>query len=451
MQSISISDLECDDVRFPTSEESHGSDAMHTDPDYSCAYVTITAKNSETSETLKGFGLAFSLGRGNEVIVSAVNAMRPLIVGRCLSDMATPVEGHSGEGTAMWRALTGDSQARWLGPDNGVWHMACAAVLNALWDMWARVERKPVWRLIADMSPEQIVSLLDFRWIEDALTKNEALAILKENENSKPDRIADLMNNGYPAYTTGAGWLGYSDVMLRKLCREFIADGWTHFKVKVGSDLADDKRRLGIIREEVGDRTIMIDANQKWGVQQAIDWVRALADFRPWFIEEPTHPDDILGHAAIRKALLSTGVKVATGEMCANRIMWKQLFQAGAVDICQIDSCRLAGPNEILTVMLMARKFGVPVIPHAGGVGLCELIQHMSMVDYVIISGKKTILEWVPHLHEHFIAPVTTSAPNYITPTEPGFSTEMHPTSVRDYSWPNGSEWVKRRCLQQKQ
>jgi len=342
----------------------------------------------------------------------------------------------------FWKMITGDSQLRWLGPEKGVIHLATGAIVNAVWDLYAKVEGKPLWRLLADMTSEEIVSCIDFTYITDALTPEEALIILKKKEATKNERIQHLLKEGYPAYTTSAGWLGYSDAKMRRLCREAKAAGFDHMKIKVGSDLEDDMRRAAIIREEIGpDLRLMMDANQKWDVDEAIENMAKLKKFDPWWIEEPTSPDDILGHAKIAKAVHP--IKVATGEHCQNRVMFKQLMQARAIDICQIDSCRVGGVNEILSILLMAAKFGIPVCPHAGGVGLCEYVQHLSIIDYIAISGslENRIIEYVDHLHEHFLEPVIVENGAYILPKEPGYSITMKPESLLDYSFPKGNFW----------
>ena len=421
------------DIRFPTSRTLDGSDAMNPDPDYSAAYVTVATDDP----ALTGHGLTFTLGNGNQLCVAAVEALAPLIEGLSLEAITADMAG-------FWRRLTGDSKLRWLGPEKGVTHLATAAVVNAVWDLWAKQVGKPVWRLVCDMTPEEMVGLIDFRHITDALTPDEALDLLRAQEAGKSARIADLERNGYPAYTTSAGWLGYPDDKVRRLCREAIAAGFRHVKIKVGRDLEDDKRRAAIVREEIGDdRFLMIDANQVWEVGQAIDWVKALAPWRPLWIEEPVSPDDVLGHAAIRRALKADGIGVATGEMCQNRITFKQLFQAEAIDFCQIDACRLGGVNEVLAVMLMAAKFGVPVCPHAGGVGLCEYVQHLAMIDYVALSGSKDgrVVEYVDHLHEHFIDPCRIKDAAYQPPDQPGYSITMKEASLADHEFPNGAVW----------
>ncbi|MBJ6121096.1 L-fuconate dehydratase [Sphingomonas mollis] len=411
------------DLRFPTSLALDGSDAMNPDPDYSAAYVILDTD----TPGLEGHGLTFTIGRGNDICVAAIEAMRHLIVGLELDWIAE----NPGR---MWRHLTGDSQLRWIGPDKGAMHLATGAVVNAIWDLWAKAVGKPVWQLVADMSPEQIVDAIDFRYLTDAITPDEALALLTERAAGKAERIATLMAEGYPCYTTSSGWLGYDDAKLRRLTQEAVDAGFTHVKLKVGRDLADDIRRVRIARDVLGpDRRLMIDANQVWEVGEAIDWVRALAFADPWFIEEPTSPDDVLGHAAIRAAIAP--VKVATGEMCQNRILFKQFMAAGAIDIVQLDACRIGGVNEALAVMLLAAKFGLPVCPHAGGVGLCEYVQHLSMIDYLCFSGttEGRVTEYVDHLHEHFVDPCVIRGAAYMPPTRPGYSIEMKPAALVHY------------------
>ncbi len=430
--STRIVQLEIRDVRFPTSRALDGSDAMNPDPDYSSAYVTLHLANG-----LRGHGSTFTIGRGNEVVCAAIRAHEHLIIGRTLEEfIAAPGK--------FWRSLNSDSQLRWLGPDKGVIHLALAAIVNALWDLYARQAGKPLWLLVSEFSPEEFLACVDFRYLTDALTPDEALLLLQRQAASKPERIARLRAEGHPAYTTSAGWLGYPDDKIRRLCREAVAEGWTHLKVKVGRDLQDDIRRLGIIREELGwDRHLMVDANQVWDVPQAIRWMKELAVFKPWWIEEPTSPDDILGHAAIARAMEPLGIGVATGEHGMNRILFKQLLQARAISFCQIDACRLGGVNENLAVLLLAAKFGVPVCPHAGGVGLCEFVQHLAMVDYVAVSGSwdGRVCEFVDHLHEHFTDPCRIRRGRYLAPEKPGYSTEMTPASLVDYSFPKGRVW----------
>jgi L-fuconate dehydratase len=413
------------DIRFPTSQGLHGSDAMNPDPDYSCVYVTLETDDA----ALAGNGITFTIGRGNEVCLSAVEALRPLVVGQSLADIAR-------DSARFWRSLVGDSQLRWIGPDKGAIHLACAAVANAVWDLWAKRVSKPVWQLVADMTPDEVMTCLDLKYLADVLTPDEALTMLQAQQRGRSDRLADLKDQGYPAYTTSAGWLGYPDDMLRSLCREMLAEGWGMFKIKVGRDLEDDLRRCRILREEIGEgRKLMVDANQVWDVPTAIDWIGRLAQFDPWFVEEPTHPDDVLGHAAIAKAVAP--LRIATGEHCANRIMVKQLLQSGGMQVCQLDSCRLAGINEILAVMLMAAKFGIPVCPHAGGVGLCEYVNHLAMIDYLVVSGKmeNRVAEYSAHLHEHFVHPVVMKNGRYTLPTAPGYSIDMLAESLDEYEF----------------
>jgi L-fuconate dehydratase len=429
-----ITELEVRDIRFPTSLEGDGSDAMNPDPDYSAAYVIV---KTDRPDGIEGHGLTFTIGRGTEVVVSAVNALRPLVVGQ-------PVADFTGAPGAFWRHLTGDSQLRWLGPEKGVIHMATAAVVNALWDLRAKVERKPLWKLLSDLTPEQIVELVDWRYLTDALGPGEALAMLEKLAPTRAAREAEVRASGYPAYTTSAGWLGYSDDKIRQRCREALAAGWTSFKVKVGLDFDDDLRRCSLVRAEIGsERNLMIDANQTWDVHQAVDWVRGLAHLRPLWIEEPTSPDDVLGHAAIAQALEPLGIGVATGEHCQNRVVFKQFLQEGALAFCQIDACRLGGVNEVVAVLLLAAKFGVPVCPHAGGVGLCEYVQHESIFDFICVSGslKVRMIEYVDHLHEHFIDPCVVSEGHYRVPTAPGTSITMKPGTIDSYTYPTGKVW----------
>jgi len=418
--STTIQSFRTHDIRFATSQKLDGSDAMNPDPDYSAAYVVLETGD----EALAGHGLAFTIGRGNDLVTQAIATAAERVVGRRIEDIAADMGG-------FWREMTGDSQLRWLGPDKGVMHMAIGAVVNAVWDLWAKSAGKPVWQLVADMNPDEILALLDFRYLTNALTRDEAREILVRAAEGKAERRGILEAKGYPTYTTSAGWLGYPDDKVRRLCQDGIAEGWTHFKLKVGRDLEDDIRRCRIVREEIGpDRTLMIDANQVWEVGEAIPWVNRLAEFNPWFIEEPTSPDDILGHKAIREGVHP--VKVATGEMCQNRILFKQFLQADAIDVVQIDSARVGGLNENLAIMLMAAKYGKPVCPHAGGVGLCEYVQHLSMIDYLVISGtmEGRVAEYVDHLHEHFVDPCDVRGGRYMPPRAPGFSIAMKQASI---------------------
>ena len=419
-----IVDMQVLDLRFPTSLHRDGSDAMNPDPDYSAAYVVL-----KTDGPHQGHGLTFTIGRGNDVCCAAIGAMRHLVVGLDMDWVAADMG-------RFWRHVTSDSQLRWIGPDKGAIHLATGAVVNAVWDLWAKIAGKPVWRLVADMTPEEVVRCIDFRYITDCITPAEALALLRTREPGKAERIALLEHSGYQCYTTSAGWLGYDDDKLRRLCREAVDAGFGFIKMKVGRDRVDDIRRLTIARDEVGpDINLMIDANQVWEVDQAIGWVRELAFARPWFIEEPTSPDDIEGHRRIREGVAP--VKVATGEMCQNRIVFKQLIMRGAIDIVQIDACRLGGVNEVMAVLLMAAKYGLPVCPHAGGVGLCEYVQHLAMIDYVSIAGTKEgrVVEYVDHLHEHFLDPCAVKDAAYMPPQRPGFSIEMRAETLRDYQF----------------
>jgi len=430
-----ITAMDVVDVRFPTSESLDGSDAMNPEPDYSAAYVIL---RTDEASGIEGHALAFTTGRGNDVQAAAIAALAPYVVGQSVDDLCADLGGFS-------RRLVHDPQLRWLGPEKGAMHMATGAVVNAAWDLAAKRARKPVWRLLAEMTPEELVAQVDFRWLSDALTPQEALEILRKAEPGRQERTALLLERGYPAYTTTPGWLGYSDEKLARLAREAVADGFTQIKLKVGASLEDDVRRLRTAREAVGrDIRIAVDANQRWDVQAAIDWMRQLAAYDPYWIEEPTSPDDILGHATVRAAV--TPIKVATGEHVANRVVFKQLLQAGAVDIVQIDSARVGGVNENIAVLLLAAKFGVPVCPHAGGVGLCEMVQHLSMFDFAAVSGtmQDRVIEYVDHLHEHFVDPVRIRDGHYLAPTAPGLSAQMHPATLTEYRYPDGPVWISR-------
>jgi L-fuconate dehydratase len=428
-----ISAVEAFDVRFPTSQDLDGSDAMNPEPDYSAAYVVVRTSGGE-----EGYGLAFTIGRGNEVQVAAIRAVAALVVGLPVAETLADLGGVS-------RRLTGDSQLRWLGPEKGVIHMAAGAVLNALWDLRARREGLPLWRLLAELSPEALTDLVDFRYLDDALTRDEALGILRRGAPGRAERLERLLTEGYPAYTTTPGWLGYTDDKLVRLAREAVADGFTQIKLKVGADLDDDIRRMRLAREAVGpDVRIAIDANQAWNVGQAVEWLRPLARFEPYWIEEPTSPDDVLGHAAIRAEVAP--IKVATGEHTHNRVMFKQLLQAGALDVLQLDATRVAGVNENIAILLLAAKFGVPVCPHAGGVGLCEMVQHLAMFDYVAVSGSldDRVIEYVDHLHEHFTEPVVIRDGRYLAPRGPGGGAMLRPESRAEYGYPDGVRWTGR-------
>ena len=437
MKDPRITGLYAFDVRFPTSDEHAGSDAMHVDPDYSAAYVVLATDRSD----LEGHGLTFTIGRGNELCVAAARALAPLVVGRTLGEI-------SRDWARFWRSLTSESQLRWVGPEKGVLHLATAAVVNAVWDLAGKAAGLPVWKLLVDLSPADLVDLIDFRYLSDALTRDEARAMLEEIAPGKPARERELRERGYPAYTTSAGWLGYPDEKIRTLCRQGIAEGWTHFKIKVGADARDDLRRAAIVREAIGpSRKLMLDANQRWDVPEAIENMRALARFDPWWIEEPTSPDDVLGHAAIAKAIAPIGV--ATGEQCQNRVVFKQLLQAGAIRFAQVDACRLGGVNEVLAVMLLARKFGVPVCPHAGGVGLCEYVSHLVLVDGIAISGttEGRVAEYVAHLHEHFENPAEVRGGAYVPPTAAGYGITMKTASRERFAFPDGPVWRARNGM----
>ncbi|RFU82984.1 L-fuconate dehydratase [Streptomyces triticagri] len=428
-----ITAVETYDIRFPTSRELDGSDAMNPDPDYSAAYVVL---RTDAADGHEGHGFSFTIGRGNEVQVAAIDALRPHLLGR-------PLDALCADPGSLNRDLIGDSQLRWLGPEKGVMHMAIGAVVNAVWDLAAKRAGLPLWRLLADADPDWLVSQVDFRYIADALGPDEALDLLRRGRQGAADRTRRLRERGYPAYTTSPGWLGYSDEKLTRLATEAVADGFTQIKLKVGADLDDDLRRMRTARAAVGDGIrIAVDANQRWNVDEAIRWTKALAPYDPYWIEEPTSPDDVLGHAAIRRAVAP--VRVATGEHVQNRIVFKQLLQAGAIDVLQIDAARVGGVNENLAILLLAAKFGVPVCPHAGGVGLCELVQHLSMFDYVALTGttENRAIEYVDHLHENFLDPVTVRDGHYLPPTAPGFSATMRPETLTEFLFPGGACWA---------
>jgi L-fuconate dehydratase len=425
-----ITAVDVRDVRFPTSRTLAGSDAMNQAPDYSAAYVIL-----ETDRELRGHGMTFTIGRGTEVVVSAIHALKHLVTGRRLSDIA-------GDPRGFWRELTGDSHLRWIGPEKGVIHLATAALVNAAWDLWARAEGKPLWKLLVDMPAEQLVACVDFRYITDALTPEQAVELLESRSTGKDQRESEMRREGFPAYTTSVGWLGFTDEEVQRRCRAAVDQGWTHVKMKVGSNLGDDVRRATLIRGEIGSgRFLMMDANQVWDVEEAIAATRRLAEFDPWWMEEPTSPDDILGHARIAREVAP--VRIATGEHCHNRTMFKQLMQTGALGVCQLDACRLGGVNEVLAVLLLAARFDVPVCPHAGGVGLSEYVQHLSLVDYIAIGGdlRDRVIEYVDELHEHFVAPAEIRDGRYVVPDTPGYSIEMHSESLEEYAFPGGRAW----------
>jgi len=426
---MKITNLTVRDIRFPTSLHQDGSDALNQG-DYSAAYVVL-----ETGTELEGHGLTFTNGRGNEIVVAAVHALQRHVVGRDMDVLVADMR-------SFYRDLTVDKQLRWLGPEKGILHMATGAILNAVWDLWAKREKKPMWKHLADLSPEQLVSTIDFTYITDALTPQQAIALLQSARAGREAREADVRASGYPAYTTSTGWLGYPDEKVRRLCREAIAQGWTAFKMKVGQNLEDNAHRAALMREEIGSqRKLMMDANQCWDVEESITQMKALARFDPWWIEEPTSPDDVLGHARIAREIAP--IAVATGEVCHNRVIFKQLLQADAIRYVQVDSCRMGGVNEALAVILMAKKFGKPVCPHAGGVGLCEYVQHLSIFDYIAVSGSQEdrVCEYVDHLHEHFVDPCIVKDARYLAPTRPGYSIDIKADSIAEFEFPAGRFW----------
>jgi L-fuconate dehydratase len=435
---MKITSLTAHDVRFPTSRFLDGSDAMHTSPDYSAAYVVL---RTDAAAGPSGHGLTFTCGRGNEVCVAAIRALEPLVVGRSL-------EGITGDMRSFWRSLVSDGQLRWLGPEKGAVHLAVGAVVNAVWDLWAKSRGVPLWRLLLDLDPEELVAAIDFRYIDDVLPPDEAVELIRLGQAGREERELELLEAGYPAYTTSAGWLGYDDEKVAALVGQAVADGFRHVKMKVGQDLDADARRAALIRDVLGpEGSLMMDANQVWGVDEAIAAAGVLSQFDPWWIEEPTSPDDVLGYARIRHAIRP--IRVAAGEVVQNRVIFKQLFQAEAIDVCQIDACRVGGVNEVLAIMLMAAKHGIPVCPHGGGVGLCEYVQHLAVFDYVAISGslEGRVVEWVDHLHEHFVEPAVVEHGRYRVPTAPGYSVEMLPGSLEEYAYPDGPAWSRREAL----
>ncbi|EHD23686.1 MULTISPECIES: enolase C-terminal domain-like protein [Brenneria] len=431
-----IIEIEVKDIRFPTSRNLDGSDAMNAISDYSATYVTL---RTDSDDGLVGNGLTFTIGRGNELCVEAVKSLSTLFVqGRYLEDITANF------GRYWHELVAGDCQLRWVGPEKGVIHLATAAIINAIWDLWAKKEGKPVWKLLVDMSPEEVVNCVDFTYLADVLTPEEAIAMLRKVSTTKAQREEEMQRDGFPGYTTAAGWLGYSEEKMRMLARQAVADGWTHLKQKVGADIEQDIRRATILREELGwDYKLMMDANQIWSVDQAVENMRRLAKFDPWWIEEPTSPDDILGHAAIRRRIAPIGV--ATGEHAHNRVMFKQMFQAGSIDFCQLDPARLGGLNEVLAVVLMAAKYNVPVCPHGGGVGLCQYSQNIVLFDYIAVSASldKRVLEYVDHLHENFLEPIHIKRGRYMPPKMPGYGVTMKEASVAQFEYPNGTEWCE--------
>jgi L-fuconate dehydratase len=430
LNEILITSVRVIDLRFPTSRDHIGSDAVNTDPDYSAAYCIL-----ETNSALEGHGLTFTLGRGTDLVVQAVRYLSRYVVNRTLSSITKDLR-------AFARQLTDDTQFRWLGPEKGVIHLATGALLNAVWDLYARAEDKPLWQLLADMEPAELVKAVDFRYIDDALSPQEALDILSEARKGRRERLTFLQQQGYPAYTTSVGWFGYSEEKIRSLSKQALAEGWTHFKLKVGGDPADDLRRGHIVRDEIGwTNKLMVDSNQKWGVLEAIERTRQLAELKPYWMEEPTSPDDILGHARIRSEVPQ--VRIATGEHCHNRVMFKQFLQAQAIDVLQLDSCRVAGVNENLAILLLAAKFKIPVCPHAGGVGLCEYVQHLAAFDFLSVSAslEDRVIEFVDHLHEHFLTPVQIRNGRYLLPTAPGYSIQIRKQSLLQFTYPTGGGW----------
>jgi L-fuconate dehydratase len=427
---IAITGVEVHDVRFPTSRTLAGSDAMNEAPDYSAAYVVLA-----TDAGLFGHGMTFTIGRGTEIVVAAIRALAPRVAGLRLADVAA-------DPGRFWRTVTGDSQLRWIGPEKGAIHLATAALVNAVWDLWAKAEGKPLWKLVRDMSPAELVRCVDFRHITDALTPEEAVALLESRADGRAHREAQARRDGLLAYTTSVGWLGFTDDEVRRRARAAVADGWTHVKMKVGGDPDADARRAALIRDEIGpERFLMMDANQVWEVDEAIERTRRLAEFDPWWMEEPTSPDDILGHARIARAVAP--IRIATGEHAHSRVMFKQLMQADAIAVCQLDACRLGGVNEVLAVLLLAARFEVPVCPHAGGVGLSEYVQHLSLIDYIAVGGalEDRVIEYVDELHEHFVDPVRVRDGRYLVPEAPGYSIEMHPESLAEFAFPDGPAW----------
>jgi L-fuconate dehydratase len=420
------------DVRFPTSRALDGSDAMNKDPDYSAAYLIFETDDPK----LSGHGLVFTIGRGNDLQCAAIDLLAPYAVGRDVEDLGKSM----GE---FARSLVRDSQMRWLGPEKGITHMAAGAVINAAWDLISKHAGKPLWKYLSDLSPEEIVDLVDFRYITDYITRDEALAILHKAKANRVENEKELLANGLPAYTTSAGWLGYSDEKMVRLAKEAVADGFKLIKLKCGTDLEDDKRRLKLARAAIGpDVKLAIDANQVWDVNDAIKWINDLGDVNLHWVEEPTSPDDVLGHATIAKAIAP--VRVATGEHVMNRIIFKQLVQAKSFSFMQVDASRVAGMNENIAMLLMAAKAGIPVCPHAGGVGLCEMVQHVAMFDFVAVGGKHPdrVVEFVDHLHEHFVVPTDIQNAHYMPPLKAGAGAEMFEKSISDFTFPTGKEWV---------
>ncbi|KAK5447927.1 L-galactonate dehydratase [Exophiala xenobiotica] len=435
-----INSFETHDLRWPTSLTKTGSDAMNDAADYSAAYIILHTSDA----ALAGHGFTFTIGRGNDIVCQAIKYVAERLVGKSLCELTSDMG-------ATWRYLVSDSHLRWIGPEKGVIHLATGAVVNALWDLWAKSVGKPVWQLVVDMTPEEYVRCVDFRYIVDAITPEEAVEMLRDMAKTKGARVKDVKEDrAVPAYTTSAGWLGYSDEKMTALLRDSMAAGFHHFKFKVGTSLEQDRRRLKLARDVIGHdgaNVLMVDANQVWSVPEAIEYMEQLVEFKPWFIEEPTSPDDILGHAAIRKALSKYGVGVATGEHCQNRVIFKQLLQAGAIDVCQIDACRLGGVNEVMAVLLMAKKFGIPVIPHSGGVGLTEYTQQLSTIDYVVVSGQRSLLEYIDNVEDSVKVPTRTKDGYFVTPLNPGYGVEYTAKALAEYEFPHGRFWSSDKGL----
>ncbi|PTB62636.1 enolase C-terminal domain-like protein [Trichoderma citrinoviride] len=437
---VVITGFTAHDLRFPTSLDLSGSDAMNPGPNYSAAYIVL--HTNSPSPALSGHGFAFTIGRGNNLCVLAAEMIAERLVGKTLEQLTS----NMGQ---TWRHLVSDSQLRWVGPEKGVIHLGLSTCVNAVWDLWARYLGKPVWQVVSDMTPEEFVRCIDFRYILDAITPEEAVALLREQAKTKAARLEEARRSkAVPAYTTQAGWLGFSDEKMVQLIQSNLAQGMDKFKFKVGGNLEDDMRRLQIARDTIGyDRLLMVDANQVWSVPEAIDYMLHLVKYKPLFIEEPTSPDDILGHAAIRKALKPYGVGVATGEHCQNRVMFKQLLQAGSIDYCQIDACRLGGVNEVMAVLLMAKKFNVPIVPHSGGIGLNEYTQHLALINYLCVSGEKSLLEHISSFREVLKTPCQTKDGHFVTPRDAGYSVEYKPEAIEKYTYPTGSFWTSEQGL----
>ncbi len=428
---VSITAATVTDLRFPTSRTLDGSDAMNPDPDYSAAYLELS-----TSEPgLTGCGFVFTIGRGNDIQAAAVEVVADRLVGRELDGL---LENPS----AVNRELNWDSQLRWLGPDKGVMHMAVGAAMNAVWDLRCKREGRPLWSTLSHLEPAEVVALVDWTYLSDFLDPAQAREILEERRSERDSRIADLRRDGLAAYTTSPGWLGYSDDKLERLCRQALDDGFNTIKLKVGADLDNDCRRLGIARTAIGpDTALAIDANQRWSVPDAIAAIGRFAEFNLRWVEEPTHPDDVVGHATIAKAVHP--VPIATGEHLANPTLAKQLLQLGGAQILQIDATRVGGVHDLVAMILLAARAGVDVIPHAGGVGLCEAVQHFAFFNAISVAAdpSQLALEYVDHLHEHLDQPVEVTSGRYRLPTQPGAGTAFRPGTAAAFAYPCGTEW----------